>query len=172
MTAATGTMAVQDFGTWRAITTDRRHAKVFIGAPMSGLEPDAYVALRAQVLDMRAQVSRAPGVSDVYFAGEAIASAQDFSDPAAAALRDFTALAECDVFVFFYPERSASSVLIELGYALAMRKRVILMVRREDDIPFLLRHADGPGMRALLPPLERIVLAPGQDPAAALVSIL
>lgn len=172
MTTATRPAATDPLTPWSPGVVEPRAAKVFIGAPMSGLEPDAYTALREQLLVMNAEVARAPGVADVYFAGEAIASAQDFSDPAAAAQRDFTALAACDVFVFFYPEPSASSVLIELGYALAMRKRVILMVRREGDIPFLLRHADAPAMRALLPPIERIVLAPGDDPAGALLALL
>ena len=96
----------------------------------------------------------------------------DFSDPAGAAVNDFTALNACDVFVFFYPERSASSVLVELGYALALQKHTIIIVQRADDIPFLLRHAQSKQMRQLLPRIDIIVIQEGEDTSARLLPLL
>ncbi len=146
--------------------------KVFIGAPMSALDPASYTDLRERLLGMIDHIRRAETVESVYFAGSDIASASDFSDPAGAAASDFTALKACDVFVFFYPERSASSVLVELGYALALQKRTIIIVQRVEDIPFLLRHADGEQMRRLLPRIDLIVIGEGEDATSRLLTLL
>jgi hypothetical protein len=79
--------------------------------------------------------------SDVYFAGENIETTSDFDDPKTALLMDWLHLIEADKFILYYPDRVQSSVLIELGAALALQKPCICLVRSRTDLPFLVRSA-------------------------------
>lgn len=54
-------------------------------------------------------------------------------------IEDFTALKESREYFLIYPDRLASSVLIELGCALGARKPSTIFVKDPDDLPEIIR---------------------------------
>lgn len=67
---------------------------------------------------------------DVYENGE-------FDSPTESISKDLYGISNCDCFVFVYPQKIASSALIELGYALALKKPILMVAQSYDDLPFM-----------------------------------
>ena len=51
----------------------------------------------------------------------------------------FEALRKSKKYLLIYPKVMASSVLIELGYALCMDKQIIILAKKFEDLPYLLQ---------------------------------
>ncbi len=61
----------------------------------------------------------------------------DYGEPAYSVRHDFGLITECDVFVIHYPNKIATSALIELGYAVAFCKKIVIVVENIETLPFL-----------------------------------
>ena len=68
-----------------------------------------------------------------------IESSKDYDDPESSVVNDLAAIERCTHFMMIYPKPLASSALIELGYALAKEKPVLIMTRSIDDLPSVIR---------------------------------
>ena len=118
---------------------------VFLAATMAGHKgEDEYKESREAVLALAGVLREKCGLS-VFYAGTAMASMKDF-DPKALALHvDLKAMRESRYFILYYPQRQASSVLYEAGWALILGKPSIYIIRddkKEDEgLPFLLNDA-------------------------------
>ena len=51
-------------------------------------------------------------------------------------------LQECEYVLCIYPQKLASSVLVELGYAIALRRKCIVVTKNRKDLPYILKEAD------------------------------
>ena len=122
----------------------REIKRAFIAAPMSGLSSDKeYQESRATVLALVDHLCENYGLNakDVYYAGKHIDSQSEFSDVTLALSADLSALDDADVFILYYPEKVASSVLVEAGYALARQKPMILLPKNIEDLPYFFKQA-------------------------------
>jgi len=79
-------------------------------------------------------------IGTVFYAGRNIPN-KDCLDADEEVKADFEAIKDCTYFIMCYPEKSTSSVLVEAGYALALNKFSIYIVRNLADLPFLLQFA-------------------------------
>jgi hypothetical protein len=123
--------------------TSVKKGKVFIGAPMASLQnKDEYTRMRENVLKIRDSIVANTGASEVYCPCEHIRSRGQFDDARRAIHEDFKILKESEHYVFLYPEKTASSVLLEMGYAIALSKKTTIFTRRRTELPFMLRKAD------------------------------
>ena len=43
---------------------------------------------------------------------------------------------------FIYPKKIATSALIELGWAMAHKKPIVIFAKKRDELPFLVKNAD------------------------------
>lgn len=131
-----------------------RKAKVFVAAPMSGASGEAsYQAARDSAMSIVRRLRSSEPEVDAYFAGAGIASKAEFSPQGSALEQDIGFLRRSDVFILVYPEKVLSSVLIEAGYAMALRIPMILFVRRRSDLPYLLQEAESVQDRSLISPI-------------------
>jgi hypothetical protein len=101
----------------------------------------AYTAGRADVLRVMAALKEHLDLERVYFAGETIESIAGFDAMAVAVEEDLDKIRNSRIFVMLYPVKIVSSVLVEAGYALALRCPTLIFVRDLADLPFLLRNA-------------------------------
>jgi pimeloyl-ACP methyl ester carboxylesterase len=119
---------------------------VFIAAAMAGHKGDAeYAESRNAVLALIEVLKEKCGCPSVFYAGTTIPSMSDF-DPKALALHiDLRAMRASRYFILYYPQKIASSVLYEAGWALILGKPSIYVIRddkKEDEgLPFLLNDA-------------------------------
>ncbi|WP_046757674.1 hypothetical protein [Kordia jejudonensis] len=83
------------------------------------------------------------GYNPIFNASDYFETEQDYQPPQVAAREDFKAIENCKNFLFYYPERVASSALVELGYAIRDRDNIIIICKNRNILPFLVRELDG-----------------------------
>lgn len=115
---------------------------VFISTPIASLPEADYKKMKAVVQDVQDVLRYELDVTIIYYAGDTISGAEDFHSPEAAIRQDFRGIHACEYFLLIYPERIASSVLVEVGYALCLKKQCLFFVKNRNDLPFLIRSAD------------------------------
>lgn len=116
--------------------------KVFIGSPMASLPKGEYAKMRENVLRIRDAIREHTSATEVYCPCERIMSPGKFDDVKKAIYNDFKILKESEYYVFLYPQKSPSSVLLEMGYAIALSKKTKIFTRRRSELPFMLKKAD------------------------------
>jgi len=114
---------------------------LFVAAPMTGLtRRDDYAEVRCQTLWLIGHLkSSLPEVRSVYYAGEGVRDEAHLALPDDAMSLDLAALKAARVFLLHYPRAVVSGALVELGYAMALRKPVVIVAREIKDLPFFLR---------------------------------
>jgi pimeloyl-ACP methyl ester carboxylesterase len=122
--------------------TRRYEHDVFIAAAMAGHEGDEhYKASRKAVLDLKAVLEAKNSCRSVFYAGANIASKKEFDDEALALEFDLRKMRASRNFILYFPEKIASSVLFEAGWALVLGKPSIYIVRDRKQLPYLLNNA-------------------------------
>lgn len=125
-------------------STDQQY-DIFISAPMASFTSDEqYQQERHQMLELINSLHQNCRFGNIFYAGSQLESQTDFdSDVALAADHDFHAIDGSRYFLLIYPERLASSVLVEAGYAIAKEKPSVFFVRNRQDLPYLLKNLHG-----------------------------
>jgi hypothetical protein len=119
---------------------------VFLAAAMAGHKGEAeYAESRDAVLALIQVLNDKCGFASVFYAGTTMPTMNEF-DPKALALDiDLRAMRASKYFILYYPQKIASSVLYEAGWALILGKPSIYVIRddkKEDEgLPFLLKDA-------------------------------
>jgi len=124
------------------LQSTRYKHEVFLSAPMAGATSESeYIDLREEASLVLSALKNACSFSDVYWAGDGIQTRADFDPPRIAVEEVCERIRGSTYFVLLYPKRIASSVLVETGLALAFGKTTVAFVRKQADLPFLLRSA-------------------------------
>jgi hypothetical protein len=114
--------------------------KLFVATPISSFATEhAYTTFRDWLLATLVMLRNEDSIAEVYCAAERVAASQIGGDPELATRKDLAALRAATHFALIYPEKVASSVLIELGYALALNQTIVIICRSKADLPFAAR---------------------------------
>ncbi len=115
---------------------------VFLSSPMAALPPgEEYESNRKFVLKFIEALRTQCDFKNIFYAGRHIESTIDF-DPADISVKDdLEAIHASRYFLMIYPAKIVSSVLVEAGWAIALRKPSIYFVNSHDHLPFLLQEA-------------------------------
>jgi hypothetical protein len=115
---------------------------VFLSCPMAGTKSDArYREVRAEAIRIL-ECLESECQFRVFFAGRALETRSDFDEADFSIAKDIRALEESQYFLLFYPERVVSSVLVEAGMALALKKKAVYFVRERRHLPFMLQKVE------------------------------
>jgi len=114
---------------------------VFLAAPMASVDAAEYHSIRELCLDVLALMRAHCGVTSAYFVGEKLETQARFETNDVAAELDFDAIAASRHFVLIYPRKTVSSVLAEVGFALARGIPMTLFAATVEDLPYLLKQA-------------------------------
>lgn len=116
--------------------------RIFISTPMSVIASDKYGKFRADILAVIRYIdSRLPSL-DIHYSGIEISDNSHFESSAISFRRDVAALEKSKLFVLIYPEQSATSALIELGYALRMKIPVFIFFPNRSMLPYMIKNLD------------------------------
>lgn len=120
---------------------------VFVSAPMAGFGDDgkAYQRSRSDVLRLIRTLKEHCGARTVFYAGETLPSVRAFEAADLSLDTDLEALRASRCFVLVFPASIATSALVEVGVAIGLRKPVVIHVLEGVELPYLLRHEQGPG---------------------------
>lgn len=107
---------------------------IFIASPISGFsDENQYLEYRNGVLKL-IEILRKDHI--VFSEIENFAKLDSYDDPGKSALEDFNKISNSDVFILMHPTKMQTSAFIELGYALAHKKNIII-VSQKRYLPFL-----------------------------------
>lgn len=116
---------------------------VFLSCPMAGMKNDArYQEVRAEVLSIVDCLEKECKFQ-VFYAGRDVEARTDFdADFDFSLAKDIRTLEESQYYLLYYPEKVLSSVLVEAGIALALKKSALYFVHDRRHLPFMLRKAE------------------------------
>ena len=116
---------------------------LFVSAPMASFNTDGeFQASRNAVFDIVRNIKKQCKFDSVFYAGDEIESQKDFESEDLSVVEDYDACFRSKYFVLIYPLKIATSALIELGWAMALKKPIIIFAKNRVDLPFLARNAD------------------------------
>jgi hypothetical protein len=117
---------------------------LFVSAPMASFETESeFKSSRDAIFDVVKGIKRSCSFDDVFYAGTEIESFKEFDSADLSVIEDYDATYHSKYFLLFYPERLATSALIELGWAMAFKKPIIIFYKDHEDLPFLMKHLEG-----------------------------
>lgn len=115
---------------------------VFISAPMNSCESnDEYKTLRTHILKLKILLMK-QGISEVIYPADTIETKEDFDGEVSVINSNFCKLKSVKCLIAIYPTPIPSSVLMEIGYALALSKNIIVFTKNRRALPFMLREAN------------------------------
>jgi hypothetical protein len=120
-----------------------KEGSVFVGAPMASIGNDIdYAVHRDGMINIIDAIEICCDRVECYWAGKNIAREKDFHGEQTALSIDLSELKSSSACVFVYMEKIVSSVIVEIGYAIALNKKIIIFCRNKDDLPYLLRYSN------------------------------
>lgn len=114
--------------------------KIFLATPISGFQSESqYIEYRKSVIKLIEALSNN---YKVYCELQKVSTMESYDTPQESVKKDFSAIEASDIFILLHPMRIQSSSLIELGYACALRKK-LLIVGTQNDLPYLVNGLIG-----------------------------
>lgn len=118
--------------------------KIFLATPISAIKDhNEFVKYRKSVVKLVSSLRMME--HDVICEIDEISDTDNYDSPKESYLKDFSAIIESDAFILHYPVSTPTSALVELGFALAMNKRVIIITPDRSGLPYLMRELDSTG---------------------------
>lgn len=111
---------------------------VFLSAPMNTINAEDYKQQRKELIRMKNALFKI-GFSNVLCPAINIEDTKHFDGTTIAVKNNFKNLKQSESFILVYLQSRATSSLIELGYAIATGKRVVVFYKKK--IPYLLQKA-------------------------------
>lgn len=119
--------------------------KLFISAPIAGFDNEIeYANFRNKLIQIIYQIQDCRVIKELYSALTSISSKSEYDSPQKSASEDLGALDNSTHFILFYPKRVPSGALIELGYALAQGKKILIIVNDVCDLPYMVQGFNAP----------------------------
>ena len=111
---------------------------IFLSTPISSFDGmDALNAYRAEVINLIVSLKKRHTVCAEI---ERFALDSDFDTPEKSIDSDLRAVRDCDLFIMHYPICAPTSALIELGFAIAEDKKIIIIAPETKALPYLVRE--------------------------------
>jgi len=128
---------------WRSIAAAIRGNRVFVAVPMAALQTQAERDdIKSKVGHLIQKLEHKHGLS-VYCAYTTVQGQFDFGRKAA--VECFREIRKCRYFVAILTEKMPTSAYVEIGYALAARKDVLLL-HTHGALPYLLEEIESSGL--------------------------
>ena len=109
--------------------------KIFLAAPISGFSKEnEYQKYREKVLNLMIYLRK--NSFDVYSEVERVTGKDNYDSPGDSVKEDFKKINDLDAFLLLHPKKFQTSALIELGYAYAKEKKIVI-VGPTDVLPYL-----------------------------------
>lgn len=127
--------------------------RVFLATPISAFtDPVEYDTFRQNVIRLIAALRDR---YSVYCELERVADSDDYDTPAEAVIKDFGKIDEADIFMLVHLKKCQTSAFMELGYAFARGKEIVL-IGPKDALPYMALGLDVPGHPARMIEVERL----------------
>ena len=114
--------------------------KIFFSTPIAGFDSEQqYEIYRKKLLNLYNKVKNHFGEENIFAAFFQTQTFDDYDSPVDSAKIDIAAIDNCDLFCFFYPQKAATSALVELGYAFAKNKQILITSPNIEILPYMVQ---------------------------------
>jgi nucleoside 2-deoxyribosyltransferase len=108
--------------------------KIFLAAPISGFDNiDEYKEYRNRVILLIKELRKLFCVCSEL---EKVDNIETYDSPEKSVKKDFQAIEDSDVFLLLHPHKMQTSSFIELGYAYALNKKILIIAEKE-ELPYM-----------------------------------
>lgn len=114
---------------------------IFLSAPMSSIDEGEYEKLRAFMLELENILKSELKFTDVISPILRVEKQEEFDGKTKAIIDNFTQLKQVECMLVVYPRNLPTSTLVELGYGLALCKRMVIF--HKETLPYILEEAGG-----------------------------
>ena len=109
--------------------------KIFLATPIAGFESQAELhKYKEEIVQL---VSRLKTKGTVWAEVDKMFSAEDYDCPQYSLITDLKHITEADIFILHYPKKIVTSALMELGFAVALKKKIIIITPEKSILPYL-----------------------------------
>lgn len=116
---------------------------IFIATPIAGfLNKNDYKMYKKLIEEIVVEINCTNIFGNVYCEITNLDDIADYDSPAASAAKDFNNVLNSEYFILLYPQRVVSSALIELGYALAKGKKILIISSDKNALPYMALELD------------------------------
>ena len=122
---------------------DLNRRRFFIATPMSGFESElAYEHFQKWLKSLLKSITDKKR-NNYYYCAAINVIAKDLSkDPTNSVKSDIDEIEKSTDFIFIYPIEVTTSAIMELGYALALKKRITIIAPKNISLPFMLNYLE------------------------------
>lgn len=111
---------------------------IFIASPIAGFSTEQdYNKYKSLIKNTVDQIKKHNGNTNIFCEIVNVASVQKYDSPAKSAIKDFNNIQESDLFILLYPQKVVSSALVELGYALSQKKKILIVSPQKNMLPYM-----------------------------------
>jgi len=111
---------------------------IFIATPIAGfLTKEDYVKYKNLIKDVVICVKENNQDSNVFCEITNIKDISEYDSPKNSVIKDFEHIRKSDYFILLYPQKVASSALIELGYALSKERNILIISSNKNILPYM-----------------------------------
>lgn len=117
---------------------------IYLSCPMASVKETEYHEIRIFASEIHKILKENCNAGKIYAPILEIAEKKDFDGPEKAALENFEMLKKAEVLLCIYPRAITSSILCEIGYAIALGKKVIIFTEKKskDKLPYILQDGE------------------------------
>lgn len=121
----------------RSVTTVK-HRTLYLSVPMASINEEEYIKLHDYILKL-VQVLTDIGFTEIHSSALDIDNFDAFDGGGKAINDNFKTLKEVDSILLIYPWKSASSSLVDIGYGIALCKKIVIFYK--EGLPYILDEA-------------------------------
>lgn len=117
--------------------------QLFISTPISAFNTnDDYLKFRAWLAHLITKLENTVPLLQIFCVAAKVKTQNALDSPKDSLLHDISKLDWCSDFLLIYPKQVATSALIELGYALAKEKKILICHISSVELPFMASQMD------------------------------
>lgn len=114
--------------------------KIFISTPIAGFESEQqYLEYKKRLEEVGRALQASLGEENVYGAFWNVKDFSSYDSPEESARKDLENIRVAEGFILFYPLKVVTSALTELGYAIAMGKKVLIITSDIHFLPYMVQ---------------------------------
>ena len=115
---------------------------IFIAAPLTSFNACDFFLNNKRICDLIKWIRENSLHKNIFYAGENKYKKNNFDNPKIAIQIDLETIHNSKYILFIYPSKVITSAFVEIGYAIALKKKVFILVKRREDLPFILQESD------------------------------
>lgn len=111
---------------------------VYLSVPMASVSEEKYDLIHKNIQGLK-RILQYIGFTNIYSSAFGIQNKNDFDGKTKAMKDNFKILKEVDCILVIYPWKSPSSTLVDIGYGIALCKKVLIFYK--EGLPYILEEA-------------------------------